>query len=270
MDRDDGSERGVDGATGDAASGSNRPPSSDPNASAAAAAAGGGRVPVQAVGTPDYLAPEILLGIAHGPAADWWSVGVLLYELLVGIPPFNAPTPQQIFDNILNRNITWPEVPDEMSYEAKDLIDRLLTFDESERLGAKGAQEIKAHPFFKNVNWDTLSLEQPPFVPKPDDPHDTSYFASRYGPSNGDAEAMALGEGDGDESSDADTSDSDSYDQEGVDEAGDMPAFHSGVDDFSGFSFRNLSQLAFINTEILGRRVVPQEEALDGAAGEGI
>ncbi|CAI7905247.1 unnamed protein product, partial [Closterium sp. NIES-53] len=106
-----------------------------------AGAEGGGRVAVEAVGTPDYLAPEILLGLPHGPAADWWSVGVLLYELLVGIPPFNAPSPQQIFDNILNRDITWPAVPEDMSYEAKDLIDRLLTFDPDERLGAQGAHE---------------------------------------------------------------------------------------------------------------------------------
>lgn len=57
-------------------------------------------------------------------AADWWSVGVILYEFLVGVPPFNAENPQIIFDNILNRNIAWPHVPDEMSDEAQDLIDR--------------------------------------------------------------------------------------------------------------------------------------------------
>ncbi|KAK9143305.1 hypothetical protein Syun_012705 [Stephania yunnanensis] len=76
-----------------------------------------------AVGTPDYLAPEILLGMGHGATADWWSVGVILFELLVGIPPFNADHPLKIFDNILNRDITWPMIPEEMSYEAYDLID---------------------------------------------------------------------------------------------------------------------------------------------------
>ncbi|XP_062114195.1 probable serine/threonine protein kinase IREH1 [Humulus lupulus] len=76
------------------------------------------------VGTPDYLAPEILLGIGHGTTADWWSVGVILFELIVGIPPFNAEHPQTIFDNILNRKIPWPRVPNEMSPEAADLIDR--------------------------------------------------------------------------------------------------------------------------------------------------
>ncbi|KAK9724488.1 hypothetical protein RND81_05G076400 [Saponaria officinalis] len=74
------------------------------------------------VGTPDYLAPEILLGMGHGASADWWSVGVILFELLVGVPPFNAEHPQQIFDNIINHDIPWPKVPEEMSYEAYDLI----------------------------------------------------------------------------------------------------------------------------------------------------
>ncbi|PWZ21668.1 putative serine/threonine protein kinase IREH1 [Zea mays] len=77
-----------------------------------------------AVGTPDYLAPEILLGTGHGCSADWWSVGVILFELIVGIPPFNAEHPQTIFDNILNCKIPWPHVPEEMSFDAQDLIDK--------------------------------------------------------------------------------------------------------------------------------------------------
>jgi serine/threonine protein kinase len=113
-----------------------------------------------AVGTPDYLAPEILLGTSHGPAADWWSTGVMLFEMLTGIPPFNAEHPQVIFDNILNRNIPWPHIPEDMSPEAQDLIDKLLTEDPNERLGAKGATEVKAHPFFKNINWDTLARQK--------------------------------------------------------------------------------------------------------------
>ncbi|THU45320.1 hypothetical protein C4D60_Mb02t16630 [Musa balbisiana] len=79
-----------------------------------------------AVGTPDYLAPEILLGTGHGASADWWSVGVILFELIVGIPPFNAEHPQKIFDNILNQKIPWPQVPGEMSFEAQDLIDKTI------------------------------------------------------------------------------------------------------------------------------------------------
>ncbi|KAG7941678.1 hypothetical protein I3843_16G056600 [Carya illinoinensis] len=77
-----------------------------------------------AVGTPDYLAPEILLGTEHGYAADWWSVGIILFELITGIPPFTAERPEKIFDNILNRKVPWPSVPSDMTYEAQDLINR--------------------------------------------------------------------------------------------------------------------------------------------------
>ncbi|KAL5210235.1 hypothetical protein ABZP36_005858 [Zizania latifolia] len=133
-----------------------------------------------AVGTPDYLAPEILLGTGHGASADWWSVGVILFELIVGIPPFNAEHPQTIFDNILNRKIPWPHVPEEMSSEAHDLIDKLLTEDPHQRLGANGASEVKQHQFFKDISWDTLARQKAAFVPSSDSAFDTSYFTSRY------------------------------------------------------------------------------------------
>ncbi|KAL0400881.1 UNVERIFIED_CONTAM: putative serine/threonine protein kinase IRE [Sesamum latifolium] len=131
------------------------------------------------VGTPDYLAPEILLGMGHGATADWWSVGVILFELLVGIPPFNAEHPQQIFNNIINRDIPWPKIPQEMSYEASDLINKLLIENPVQRLGATGAGEVKRHPFFKDINWDTLARQKAAFIPSVD-AHDTSYFMSRY------------------------------------------------------------------------------------------
>ncbi|KAK2975849.1 hypothetical protein RJ640_022866, partial [Escallonia rubra] len=131
------------------------------------------------VGTPDYLAPEILLGMGHGATADWWSVGVILFELLVGIPPFNAEYPQQIFDNIMNRDIPWPMVPEEMSYDAHDFIDKLLIANPVQRLGATGAREVKKHPFFKDINWDTLARQKATFIPSAE-ALDTSYFESRY------------------------------------------------------------------------------------------
>uniref|UniRef100_A0A0D9Y1L4 non-specific serine/threonine protein kinase n=1 Tax=Leersia perrieri TaxID=77586 RepID=A0A0D9Y1L4_9ORYZ len=133
-----------------------------------------------AVGTPDYLAPEILLGMTHGPTADWWSVGIILFELLVGIPPFNAEHPQIIFDNIMNREIPWPQVPEELSFEAYDLIDKLLMENPVQRLGATGAGEVKAHPFFKDINWDMLARQKVAFIPSTDDEYDTSYFACRH------------------------------------------------------------------------------------------
>ncbi|KAG0501738.1 hypothetical protein HPP92_001810 [Vanilla planifolia] len=133
-----------------------------------------------AVGTPDYLAPEILLGMAHGSTADWWSVGVILFELLVGIPPFNAEHPQKIFDNIMNRDIPWPQVPEEMSFDAYDLINKLLIQNPLQRLGATGASEVKAHCFFKDINWDMLARQKAAFIPSTEDEEDTSYFESRH------------------------------------------------------------------------------------------
>eukprot|EP01103_Thecamoeba_quadrilineata_P004995 TRINITY_DN14855_c0_g1_i1.p1 TRINITY_DN14855_c0_g1~~TRINITY_DN14855_c0_g1_i1.p1 ORF type:complete len:1342 (+),score=313.48 TRINITY_DN14855_c0_g1_i1:55-4080(+) len=133
------------------------------------------------VGTPDYLSPEALLGTGIGKSVDWWALGVTLYEFLVGIPPFNAETPEQIFSKVLERDIEWPKVPEVMSEEAYDLINSLLEPDPSKRLGCNGIEEIKSHSFFKDINWETL-YDQPldeEFVPNVDDEFDTGYFDPR-------------------------------------------------------------------------------------------
>ncbi|VFQ62389.1 unnamed protein product [Cuscuta campestris] len=199
-----------------------------------------------AVGTPDYLAPEILLGTEHGIAADWWSVGIILFELITGVPPFTAEHPEIIFDNILNKEIPWPSVPDEMSFEAQNLIDRLLVHDPSQRLGANDTSEVKEHLFFKGVDWDNLALQNAAFVPQTDSIDDTSYFVSRY-------------DSDGAED-DEDRDDSTSVFSEPfsnsssieIDECGDLAEFDATPFDLSlmNFSFKNLSQLASINHEM--------------------
>nr|POE67817.1 putative serine/threonine protein kinase ire [Quercus suber] len=112
--------------------------------------------------TDDLSGPPVS---STGATADWWSVGVILYEMLVGIPPFNAEHPVQIFDNIIK-----PKIPEEMSYEAHDLISKL---------GATGSKEVKQHPFFKDINWDTLVRQKAMFIPAAEG-HDTSYFMSWY------------------------------------------------------------------------------------------
>ena len=140
--------------------------------------------PQRAVGTPDYLAPEVLLGTGHGPEADWWSLGVVLYEMIVGVPPFSAATPELIFQNILDRRLTFP---DGLSDDVKDLLDRLLCLDETTRLGARGSMEVKSHPWFgggTTVNWADLSRVKAatvpmPFVPSTTCDTDTSYFVER-------------------------------------------------------------------------------------------
>ncbi|KAF9337656.1 hypothetical protein BG006_003569 [Podila minutissima] len=126
------------------------------------------------LGTPDYLAPELLLGIGHGAAVDWWSLGVCLFEFLTGYPPFMDEAPEAIFKNILNHDIQWPESG--LSWEAHDLINKLLSRDPAQR---PSPSELKAHPFFRGVDWDNIRYQEAPFIPSPNDNTDTSYFDAR-------------------------------------------------------------------------------------------
>lgn len=131
-------------------------------------------------GTPDYLAPEILLGEEHSTPVDWWAVGILLFEFLYGCPPFNSDTPSEIFDNILSLNIPWPPRDiDDTPKEAIDLIEKLLVIDPKKRLGANGAEEVMNHPFFKDVDWVNLRKIRPHFVPELNDEDDIGCFSPR-------------------------------------------------------------------------------------------
>ncbi|KAG0010063.1 hypothetical protein BGZ80_001821 [Entomortierella chlamydospora] len=123
------------------------------------------------LGTPDYLAPELLLGIGHGPAVDWWSLGICLFEFLTGYPPFMDEAPEAIFKNILNHDIQWPESG--LSWEAHDLINKLLSRDPAHR---PSPSVLKAHPFFQGVDWENIRNQEAPFIPAPNDNTDTSYF----------------------------------------------------------------------------------------------
>ncbi|KAK4480599.1 hypothetical protein RD792_013677 [Penstemon davidsonii] len=223
------------------------------------------------VGTPDYLAPEILLGMGHGATADWWSVGVILYELLVGIPPFNAEHPQQIFNNIINRDITWPNIPEEMSYEAYDFINKLLIENPVQRLGATGAGEVKRHPYFKDINWNTLERQKATFIPSAD-LYDTSYFMSRHiwKPQEENVRHVHGGSSDLDDNTETGSAScsSSSYsimqDEDG-DECGNLADFGGPSLDvkysFSNFSFKNLSQLASINYDLVTKSNKESEQA---------
>lgn len=139
------------------------------------------------VGTPDYLAPETVNGISQDETSDWWSVGCILFEFLHGYPPFHASTPDEVFENILARRISWPEEGDfDVSSEAKDLVNKLLCLDPSLRLGANscekfacGGDEIQAHPWFEEVDWEKLLEDEAQFIPAPENPEDTEYFDSR-------------------------------------------------------------------------------------------
>ncbi|XP_059182465.1 serine/threonine-protein kinase greatwall [Centropristis striata] len=138
-----------------------------------------GALPVEGapiLGTPDYLAPELLLGKPHDCMVDWWALGVCLFEFLTGVPPFNDETPQLVFQNILNRDIPWPEEEEELSANSRNAIEILLTMDMTKRAGLK---ELKCHPLFEGLDWDNLQNQPMPFIPQPEDETDTSYFDAR-------------------------------------------------------------------------------------------
>ncbi|XP_056105880.1 serine/threonine-protein kinase greatwall isoform X2 [Rhinichthys klamathensis goyatoka] len=128
------------------------------------------------LGTPDYLAPELLLGKPHDFMVDWWALGVCLFEFLTGVPPFNDETPQLVFQNILNRDIPWPDGDEELTQNSRSAIEILLTMDANKRAGFK---ELKYHAFFEGVDWENLHHKSMPFIPQPDDETDTSYFEAR-------------------------------------------------------------------------------------------
>ncbi|KAJ9153282.1 hypothetical protein P3X46_026738 [Hevea brasiliensis] len=113
------------------------------------------------VGTGEYIAPEIITGTGHSSAIDWWSFGILLYEMLYGHTPFRGNNRQKTFANILHKDLTFPSnIP--VSLAARQLINALLSRDPGIRLGSKtGANEIK-HPFFRGINWPLIRCMSPP------------------------------------------------------------------------------------------------------------
>jgi serine/threonine-protein kinase RIM15 len=132
------------------------------------------------VGTPDYLAPESILGIGTDDRmVDWWALGVVMYEFIYGFPPFHADTPEKVFDNVVSRRIDWHDEEIEISAEARDLMDRLMCYDPMQRLGARGAGEVRQHAFFAGIDWATVATSEASFVPEITDPESTDYFDAR-------------------------------------------------------------------------------------------
>jgi serine/threonine-protein kinase greatwall len=112
------------------------------------------------LGTPDYLAPELILGFPHNEAVDWWALGICLYEYLNGIPPFNDDTPEEIFKKIMSQKPLEFEEP--CSLLAQDVIKGLLSYEEKYRYRIPN---LKNHEFFKFFNWSDREKNIPPFVP---------------------------------------------------------------------------------------------------------
>ncbi|KAL0276514.1 UNVERIFIED_CONTAM: hypothetical protein PYX00_004073 [Menopon gallinae] len=134
----------------------------------------------QVIGTPEYIAPEVILRQGYGKPVDWWSMGIILYEFLVGCVPFFGETPEELFAHTIYDDIEWPDESDwPVQPEAKDLITLLLQQNPRDRLGTGGAQEVKEHQYFSGVDWNSLLRQKAEFVPQLDHEEDTSYFDSR-------------------------------------------------------------------------------------------
>lgn len=119
------------------------------------------------VGTEEYLAPEVIVGRGYGSSVDWWSFGVLMYEMLYGITPFRGKSRQDTFDRIAKGHVKFPEHPHgQVSKECKSLIKKLLVCDPKRRLGYEhGAIEIKTHAFFVSINLQLIMNMTPPIIP---------------------------------------------------------------------------------------------------------
>lgn len=132
-------------------------------------------------GTIEYMAPEILMRCGHGKEVDWWSLGALMFDMLTGGPPFTAENRKKTIDKILKSRLTLPAY---LSPEARDLIKRLLKRHVDTRLGTgvDDADEIKRHPFFRQLNWDLVFGRQiePPFKPEIESEEDVSLFDTRF------------------------------------------------------------------------------------------
>ncbi|XP_042575401.1 serine/threonine-protein kinase N1b isoform X3 [Cyprinus carpio] len=132
-------------------------------------------------GTPEFLAPEILTDTSYTRAVDWWGLGVLIYEMLVGESPFPGDDEEEVFDSIVNDEVRYPRF---LSTEAIGIMRRLLRRNPERRLGSseRDAEDIKKQPFFRNIDWDALLQRRvpPPFVPAVKGKEDVSNFDAEF------------------------------------------------------------------------------------------
>eukprot|EP01135_Chromosphaera_perkinsii_P012027 Nk52_evm35s2568 gene=Nk52_evmTU35s2568 len=150
------------------------------------------------VGTEEYIAPEVLSGTSHSANVDWWTFGILLFEMVCGKTPFKGKDRSTTFSQILHGKIHFPGIPGEdLSSEFCDLTASLLQNEEKNRLGAKhGASDIKSHAFYKGTNWQLLHNQKPPLIPKLSNALDTRHFPTYYDSSeSSEGEDSCSGEG---------------------------------------------------------------------------
>ncbi|KAJ8264001.1 hypothetical protein GJAV_G00143970 [Gymnothorax javanicus] len=133
----------------------------------------------QVCGTPEYIAPEVILRQGYGKPVDWWAMGIILYEFLVGCVPFFGDTPEELFGQVITDDIAWPEGDDALPSDAQSLISALLQTNPLLRLGTGGAFEVKQHSFFTELDWNSLLRQKAEFIPHLESEEDTSYFDTR-------------------------------------------------------------------------------------------
>ncbi|MBN3283417.1 MAST1 kinase, partial [Polyodon spathula] len=133
----------------------------------------------QVCGTPEYIAPEVILRQGYGKPVDWWAMGIILYEFLVGCVPFFGDTPEELFGQVISDEIAWPEADEALPLDAQNLISALLQTNPLLRVGTGGAHEVKQHPFFKDLDWNSLLRQKAEFIPHLESEEDTSYFDTR-------------------------------------------------------------------------------------------
>ncbi|CAN8025490.1 unnamed protein product [Ixodes persulcatus] len=132
-------------------------------------------------GTPEYMAPEIIRGLHYNQSVDWWSFGILTYEMLIGQSPFNGTDEDELFWSVCNEEAYYPRF---LSREAKSMLVLLLDKNPEKRLGMAGcsAGDVCDQPFFRPINWEKLEKKEvePPFKPKLKSTADVSNFDSDF------------------------------------------------------------------------------------------
>ncbi|XP_071317710.1 microtubule-associated serine/threonine-protein kinase 3-like [Trachinotus anak] len=140
-------------------------------------------------GSPLYIAPEVYLKLGYGKPVDWWALGVIMYQFLVGSAPFTADTVEELTYQVVKNKLTWPQeeepVPADAALQMMDIwMNTLLSvlhfyYSTNSVTVQGGASEVKDHPFFQDLDWNDLLSEDPPFVPHLENEEDTSYFKNQ-------------------------------------------------------------------------------------------
>ncbi|KAG7224510.1 hypothetical protein INR49_015034, partial [Caranx melampygus] len=130
-------------------------------------------------GTPLYIAPEVYLGLSYGKPVDWWALGIIMYQFLVGFTPFSGDNLDELGYQVIKNEVIWPRDEDALPPDAQNLITLLLMKISVRRLGTRGAREVKEHPFFQELNLDDLLSENSRFLPHQPKEDDTSCFRNQ-------------------------------------------------------------------------------------------